>query len=63
MVAAQEGTARGQLDTARVVRFQEHGGGVKKLKCGGLSEGLSAPGRRRRRRGVLRVLQACDTNG
>ena len=29
----------------------------------GLSEDLSAPGRHRRRRGVLRVLQGCDTNG
>ena len=31
----KEGTARGQLGPARVVRFQEHGGGAKKLKCGG----------------------------
>ena len=31
----KEGTARGQLDPARVVRFQEHDGGAKKLKCGG----------------------------
>ena len=31
----KEGTARGQLGPARVVRFQEHDGGAKKLKCGG----------------------------
>ena len=31
----KDGTARGQLDPARVVRFQEHGGGAKKLKYGG----------------------------
>ena len=34
----KDGTARGQLDPARVVRFQEHGGGAKKLKCAGLGE-------------------------
>ena len=31
----KDGTARGQFAPARVVRFQEHDDGAKKLKCGG----------------------------
>ena len=31
----EDGTTPGQFAPARVVRFQEHDGGAKKLKCGG----------------------------